>query len=177
MPPDRHEPAKGGSRPSPLNGDRPRSRSTTPSENCSPLRRSISLPPGTESRPRSEHGSDTVSLGTRDDDEEFMDDAPDPENDTVRVPIAPPTAGTPSGLATAGGVGAESVTAFGDEYGPDDYRVRSQRLRISPSDDWHAVTQIAADAIHDIRMLFPRASARLRGRHSHSRMACARRRS
>ncbi|KAI0824725.1 hypothetical protein BC628DRAFT_1419832 [Trametes gibbosa] len=83
-----------------------------------------------------------------------MDDAPDPENDTVRVPIAPPTAGTPSGLATAGGVGTESVTAFGDEYGPDDYRVRSQRLRISPSDDWHAVTQIAADAIHDIRMLF-----------------------
>ncbi len=40
------------------------------------------------------------------------------------------------------------------DVSPGDYRVRSQQLRISPSDDWHAVTQIAADAIHDIRMLF-----------------------
>ncbi len=52
------------------------------------------------------------------------------------------------------GLGGERITTPDSDASPGDYRVRSQQLRISPSDDWHAVTQIAADAIHDIRMLF-----------------------
>ncbi|KAL1944176.1 hypothetical protein VTO73DRAFT_3361 [Trametes versicolor] len=79
-----------------------------------------------------------------------MDDTPDPDNDTIRVPIA-----VLGGAALAGavGTGTEEVidTGFEDQ---NDYRVRSQPLRISPSDNWHTVTQLAADAIHDIRMLF-----------------------
>ncbi len=85
MPPDQHEPAIGSSRPSPMDGDRPRSRSMTPSENCSPLRRAISLPPRPDSRPSSEHDLETVSLGTPD--EDLMDELPDPDEDTIRIPV------------------------------------------------------------------------------------------
>ncbi|KAI0371200.1 hypothetical protein BV20DRAFT_1051932 [Pilatotrama ljubarskyi] len=83
---------------------------------------------------------DTVSRGTDNDDDAMMGD-PDPDENTVRM-------GAPAQrmeAAPTDSVGATNVTEVSD------YEVRSQPLRIDPSNSWHTVTQIITDALHDIR--------------------------
>ncbi|KAL1949785.1 hypothetical protein VTO73DRAFT_8666 [Trametes versicolor] len=63
-----------------------------------------------------------------------MNNLPNLDKDTVRIPIG----------ATYGGAAVGVLNAVNGLV----------QLRISLSDDWHAVTQIAADTIHNIWMLF-----------------------
>ncbi|KAJ8494426.1 hypothetical protein ONZ51_g2323 [Trametes cubensis] len=138
-----------------MDGDRPRSRSITPSENCSPSRRTQSLPPAVE-RARSPPHSDTdaLSYGTNGDVDAEMEDEPDAEEDTIRLSGAsnPPTVG--DGLQTDGR-GTDGSVDLGQ------FEVQSQPLRLSPNDPWPAVTQVIVDAIHDIRAIFHDARADL----------------
>ncbi|KAJ2971910.1 hypothetical protein NUW54_g12386 [Trametes sanguinea] len=77
-----------------------------------------------------------------------------PPRSTYTVPLTslPPTRRLPGSAPQQQQQRGEQVDARGGDEGPCE--VRSQPLRISYSDPWHAVTQVVADALHDICSLF-----------------------
>ncbi|KAI0720227.1 hypothetical protein C8T65DRAFT_735979 [Cerioporus squamosus] len=154
MSPDRHK-AHGGSRPSPVDGERPRSRSVTPSsDRDSPRRRTQSLPPRDPDGPE----DDVVDFGENEDDENSMDTTPE-EDSTVRMPIQP------RDVAPADEHPPTPLSESAPEPTPGpysgDYEVRSMPLQLDSNDPWHVVTHVVADAIHDIQDLFRRARPEL----------------
>ncbi|KAI0746612.1 hypothetical protein C8Q80DRAFT_782395 [Daedaleopsis nitida] len=166
MSPDKSTMALGGSRPSPLDGDRPRSRSSAHSESRSPHRRTRSLPPHAFDRDRSRTGTESheeeLSYGTNEDEDDDynMEAELDLDNDTIRAAQLPTHAPVSTPVPS---VGADSWD--GQELDPSvvhnavvEY---SQALHLSPRDSWNTVTRMATEALHDITMLFRHARAEL----------------